>query len=287
MSQEGQFVRCLARKEVIAIAFGAMIGWGWVVLAGQWIQSGGSLGAILAFLLGGLAVIFIGLTYAELAAAMPLVGGEHVYSFRALGETASFICTWAIILGYVSVVAFEAVALPTVLEYLIPNYKVGYLWTVAGWDVYFTWVMVGVIGAVVMTWLNIIGIKMAALFQTVAVLGIVVGGILFITGSLFTGTTANMEPLFVDGTKGMLAVMIMVPFMFVGFDVIPQAAEEIDLPFKEIGHLLIISVLMAVAWYALIILGVSMSLNAEQTAASKKLSCKKLLVNSEFIANKN
>lgn len=268
MSQEGQFVRCLAKKEVIAIAFGAMIGWGWVVLAGQWIQSGGSLGAILAFLLGGLAVIFIGLTYAELAAAMPLVGGEHVYSFRALGETASFICTWAIILGYVSVVAFEAVALPTVLEYLIPNYKVGYLWTVAGWDVYFTWVMVGVIGAVVMTWLNIIGIKMAALFQTVAVLGILVGGILFITGSLFTGTTTNMEPLFVDGTKGMLAVMIMVPFMFVGFDVIPQAAEEIDLPFKEIGNLLIISVLMAVAWYALIILGVAMSLNAEQTAAS-------------------
>ena len=69
-----------------------------------------------AFGIGGGIVIFVGLTYAELAAAMPLVGGEHVYSHRALGRTASFVCTWAILLGYVSVVAFEAVALPTVLE---------------------------------------------------------------------------------------------------------------------------------------------------------------------------
>jgi amino acid transporter len=55
----------------------------------------------------------------------------------------------------------------------------------------------------------------------------------------------------------------------VGFDVIPQAAEEIDLPFKEIGKMLIFSVLMAVAWYALIVLGVSLALDKEQMAASE------------------
>ena len=52
--------------------------------------------------------MLVGLTYAELASAMPQVGGEHVYSYRALGHFASFFCTWAIALGYVSVVAFEA-----------------------------------------------------------------------------------------------------------------------------------------------------------------------------------
>jgi len=267
MSQ-GHFQRVLDSKEVLALAFGAMIGWGWVVLAGGWVQSAGSLGAILAFAIGGIAVILIGLTYAELAAAMPLTGGEHVYSYRALGMGASFLCTWAIILGYVSVVAFEAVALPTVIEHLFPNYKVGLLWNVAGWDVYFTWALVGILGAVIMTWVNILGIKTCALLQKVVTLLILVVGIMLVTGSLFNGESANMEPLFLNGAKGMLAVLIMTPFMFVGFDVIPQAAEEINLPFNQIGKVLIISVLMAVGWYIFIILAVAMALPAEQAATS-------------------
>lgn len=267
MSQ-GQFQRVLDNKEVLALAFGAMIGWGWVVLAGNWVQSAGTWGAMLAFAIGGVAVILIGLTYAELAAAMPLTGGEHVYSYRALGMGASFICTWAIILGYVSVVAFEAVALPTVVEHLFPNYKVGYLWTVAGWDVYFTWALVGIAGSVVMTWVNILGIKTCALLQKVVTLLILLVGIMLVTGSLFNGETANMEPHFVDGAKGMLAVLIMTPFMFVGFDVIPQAAEEINLPFNKIGRILIISVVMAVAWYIFMILAVSLAMTTEETAAS-------------------
>lgn len=90
------FVRVLSRKDVLALAFGAMIGWGWVVMAGSWVSTAGSMGAMLAFVLGGLLVVLVGLTYSELASAMPLTGGEHVYSYRALGVTASFICTWAI-----------------------------------------------------------------------------------------------------------------------------------------------------------------------------------------------
>ena len=259
---QGAFQRVLNRKDVLALSFGAMVGWGWVVLAGSWIHSAGALGAVLAFLLGGLVVILIGLTYSELASAMPLVGGEHVYSYRALGVTGSFICTWAIILGYVSLVAFEAVALPTVIEYLFPNYGVGYLWTIAGWDVHFTWLLVGVAGAIIMTWINILGIKTAALMQKVVTALILVVGIMLVTGSLFGGETANMEPLFVDAGLGIFAVLIMVPFLFVGFDVVPQAAEEINLPPRDIGKVIIMSVVMAVAWYALIALAVSMAVVA-------------------------
>ena len=137
----GSFIRVIKRREVLALAFGAIIGWSWVVLTGVWIQGAGSLGAVVGFLIGGLAIVLVGFTYAELASAMPEVGGEHVYSYRALGRSASFVCTWAILLGYVSVVAFEAVALPTVAEYLVPGFSRGYLWTVAGWEVEATWVL--------------------------------------------------------------------------------------------------------------------------------------------------
>ena len=181
---EGHFTRVLGNRDVIALAFGAMIGWGWVVLVGNWVNSAGSMGAMLAFLIGGIAVVFFRLNFAGVGGAMPPISGVHVYSYRALGVDARFVCTWAIVLGYVSVVAFEAVALPTVLDHLIPGYQWGYLWTVAGWDVYLTWALVGMIGSVVMTWINIRGIQTAAIFQAVVTVLILIGGLFLMVGGV-------------------------------------------------------------------------------------------------------
>ena len=271
MSEQGsgQLKRVLKGFDVLALGFGAMIGWGWIVLAGGWVLDAGSLGAITAFFIGGIAMLLIGLIYAELASAMPQVGGEHVYSHKALGDYGSFVCTWAIVFGYASVVAFEAVALPTVVEYLAPNYKVGYLWTVAGGEVYASWVAVGVAGAVVMALVNCIGVRTAAFLQKLVIVLILVAGVMFFTGSMASGSGAAMEPLFRDGANGVFLVMVMVPFMFVGFDVIPQAAEEINLPFRKIGLLIIASVSMAVLWYILIVLGLSRMLAPAEIAAAE------------------
>ena len=244
--------KSLGMFDIIALAFGAMVGWGWVVLAGGWIIAAGTWGAMLAFFLGGLAVILIGVTYAELAASMPITGGEHTYTHRALGVNVSFICSWSILFGYFSVVAFEAVALPTVVEYFIPNYNQGYLWTIAGWDVYATWVGVGMLGSVIVTWLNIRGMEVSAWFQKTAVVGIfLVGILLFVGAALYNPATSNavQAPAFIGGAAGVMAVIVMVPFLFVGFDVIPQAAEEIDLTRPNIGKFLIISIIIAVLWY--------------------------------------
>jgi APA family basic amino acid/polyamine antiporter len=257
-TNQTSFLRVLGRADVVALAFGAMICWSWVVLTGVWITSAGTLGAITAFLAGGAAITLVGLTYAELASALPFAGGEHVYSDRALGAKASFICTWAIILGYMSVIAFEAVALPTVASSLVPGLNKIYLWTIAGWDVHLTWVLTGIAGAVLMTTLNILGVKTVAVVQTTVVVLILVVGAIFLLGAGLTGSVSSIEPLFVDGVSGIAIVLVMVPFMFVGFDIIPQAAEEIDLPFKDIGSALVLSVLMAIVWYALIIFGVGL-----------------------------
>ena len=101
--KQSEFNKVFSAWDILVIAFGAMIGWGWVVSSGGWIQKGGVLGAALGFVVGGVMIFFVGLTYAELTAAMPQCGGEHVWSHRAMGPTGSFVCTWAIILGYVGV----------------------------------------------------------------------------------------------------------------------------------------------------------------------------------------
>jgi amino acid transporter len=245
-----------------------MIGWSWVVLTGAWIGSAGTMGAITAFVIGGVAILLISLIYAELASALPFAGGEHVYSERALGSGASFICTWGIILGYASVVTFEAVALPTVLDSLIPGLDKVYLWQIAGWDIYLSWVLVGVLGAAIMTVVNVLGVRMVALVQSVVVIAILLVGVLLVSGAVVTGDISNMQPLFKDGVAGITLVLVMVPFMFVGFDTIPQVAEEVDLPFRDIGVVLIASVAMAIVWYGLIILAVGLVLDPTAINAS-------------------
>ncbi|MDQ0337994.1 amino acid transporter [Caldalkalibacillus uzonensis] len=105
------------------------------------------------------------------------------------------------------------------------------------------------------------GIKPAAIVQMVLTLILAVVGLMLIFGSSVSGDVANLQPLFVGGAAGIMAVAIMTPFMFVGFDVIPQAAEEMNIPFKSIGKILIVAVLCAVVWYLAIIFGVGMALS--------------------------
>lgn len=266
--EDQKLLKILGNRDVMALAFGAMIGWGWVVTAGLWITGAGSLGAIISFLIGGVLVIFIGLAYAELASAMPLSGGELYFSYKALGRQISFIATWAMVLGYVSVVAFEAVALPTVFEYVVPGYSKGYMYTIAGWDVNFTWAAVGVLGSIIMAFINYRGMKVTSVIMSILTLVILISGVLLITGSSIAGNVDNMKPLFVDSWGGIMVVLIMTPFMFVGFDVIPQTAEEINLPRKRIGQLLVISVLLAIIWYVGVIFGVSYMLTPAEIAKS-------------------
>ncbi|WP_078411206.1 APC family permease [Priestia abyssalis] len=267
--EEKELKKVLSKVDVLFLSIGAMLGWGWVVLSGNWITSAGSMGALIAFVIGGLLVTFVGLTYAELASAMPAVGGEHHYVERAMGHKAAFVVSWAITLGYVSVVTFEAVALPTVIDYLIPNYQAGYLWTIGGWDVYLTWVLIGSVGAVLLTALNYFGLKPAAFMQVVLTIAIVGIGLLLIFGSVTNGETKNLQPFFEGGAGGVMAVLIMVPFLFVGFDVIPQVAEEADIPARDIGKILIFSVGCAVIFYLAIAFGVSMALSKEALSVTQ------------------
>ena len=82
--KKSEFDKVFSAWDILVIAFGAMIGWGWVVSTGDWIGRGGVLGAVIGFAIGGIMVFFVGLTYAELTAAMP-----QPNFFTILGNTTS------------------------------------------------------------------------------------------------------------------------------------------------------------------------------------------------------
>lgn len=269
MDDNGSFVRVLGRKDVLAVGFGSMIGFGWVVLAGEFIGQAGTLGSALAFAVGGAIVCLVGLTYAELVSAMPKAGGEHNYALRALGARPAFVTSWAVVIGYVSVVAFEAVALPETVAYLLPDMPGPTLWSVAGSSVHSSWVVIGLVGAVTMTLVNYIGIRPASVFQSIAVMFVLAVGATMLLGVLVGGSSANAEPLFAGGPSGVLAVIVVTPFLFLGFDVIPQSAEEVAFSRRRIGQVLVVSVLLATAWYVLVQLTVGFAIPGPESASAE------------------
>lgn len=268
-----KFNKVLNSGDVIVTAFGAMIGWGWVVSSGDWLQKSGALETALGFLIAGIMIFFVGLTYAELTSAMPKCGGEHVFSFRAFGPVGSFLCTWALILSYVGVICFEAVSLPTVMQYLIPNFLQGYMYTIAGFDVYASWLIVAVFSALFITFINLKGVKTAAFVQTILTVVIAGAGILLVIGTALNGSSNLDGQIFIgDGFevifRNVLSIAAVAPFFLMGFDVIPQVAEEIKVPLKKIGKLMLLSIVMAVGFYMMVVLSIGVAMSSADITAS-------------------
>lgn len=272
-SQNG-FHRVLNTRDVLMVAFGAMIGWGWVVSSGLWIQTGGAIGTAIAFCIGGIMIYLVGLTYAELTTAMPKVGGEQNFSYAAFGPAGSYVCIWALVLSYIGVVCFEACSFATIMQYLIPGFLQGYLYTVAGYDVYLSWVAVAILASMLILYINYIGTKRAAKLQNVLTCIIAGVGLLLVAGSAINGDANNLSQQPFVGESGggifvnILKVAIMTPFFLFGFDVIPQAAEEINVPLKRLGRLMVASIGMAVVFYALIVVAIGYVMTPEQISTS-------------------
>lgn len=273
-NRESEFSKVLNTGDVLVVAFGAMIGWGWVVSSGQWITNGGVLGTVIGFIIGGIMIYFVGLCYAELTTAMPKCGGEHVFSYKAFGSIGAYICTWSIILSYIGVVCYEAVSFPTILQYVFPEIARGYLYSVGGFDIYLTWLLIAIGMALLILFLNIIGMKKAARFQKILTCVIAAVGIALVAGSAYSGNASNLQnQLLIGDTSGKIIqniakVAIMTPFFLFGFDVIPQAAEEINVPLKKLGKMMILSIIMAVSFYVLVVLAVGYVMDAEQIKIS-------------------
>lgn len=268
------FQKVLRTRDVIMLAFGAMIGWGWVVSSGQWIQAGGVIGTVIGFLIGGLMIYLVGLTYAELTPAMPKSGGAMNFSYAAFGASGSYITIWALALSYIGVVCFEACSFATIMQYVIPDFLQGYLYTVAGYDVYLSWVVVAILASLLIVYINYIGTKSAAKFQNILTCIIAGVGLVLVAGSAFKGNVENLSSqAFVGNDTGSIIgnifkVAIMTPFFLFGFDIIPQAAEEINVPLKRLGRLMVLSIALAVVFYAMIVVAIGLVMSPDQIMSS-------------------
>ena len=260
--------RVIGFRGYVALGFGVMVGVGWVVYAGQWIEAGGVGGAILAFLLGALLLWPVGRCYAELTSALPLSGGEMAFTYKAFGSFWSFLAAWGLSLNYIAVTPFETIAMGMMTEAILPSIRTETLYEIGGYRIAWSTIIPGILAAVWVTWLNWKGAKASVLFQTFATVLMLLSSIIFLCVALSRGSPENLAPLFAgEGSfwtivpASIAAVLVVVPFFLTGFDCIPQAAEEsgVKMAPRQIGLAILSTIALGATFYSLILLALGYS----------------------------
>ena len=240
-----------------AVAVGSIIGWGCFIQGGLWTQrAGGPLPLFLGFLVGGLLMIVVGCSYSYIIANFPVAGGEFAYKKKGFGRTASYICGWMLSLGYLSIVALNATALPVLASYLFPGvFSRGYLYTIAGYDVYAGEIALSLFFIILFGIMNYRGAKSVGNLQLAMVLIMCAAVLVSVAGTILTGSfdSSNLTPLYgAEGKSfvgGFISILALAPFLYVGFDCIPQAAEEYDFPPQKCRKLIISALIVGALIY--------------------------------------
>lgn len=269
---EHGYKRTLGPISLISLGIGSVVGAGIFVQAGQSAALYAGPAIALSFIVSGIACLFAGLCYAELAAMIPVSGSAYTYTYGSLGEFWAWIVGWCLVLEYLFSGAAVAVswsgasrdilhefglALPTFLASAPLDVVDGRLVT-TGTLINFPAVFI----SLVLTYILYIGIKESANFNNVMVI-VKVGVLLALIGYgiyYFFGhraaVLANWTP-FVPansgtfgefGWSGVFRGAGAIFFAYVGFDCVSAAAQETknpqrDLPIGLLGTLAAVSFL--------------------------------------------
>jgi len=250
----------MSEKFVWALAYGSSIGWGAFVLPGDWIKNSGAIGASLGILIGGLLMIIISISYGALTSRFPVSGGEFAFSYLGFGKYFSFFSSWFLILGYICIVALNASAFSLLFKFLMPDFiKQGYLYSIAGWDIYITEVVLSTIILIFFAFISIKGTGLSGSLQFLFCLfmAIFVSLLFVISFNVGEFSFGNLKPLFnkdIGAAQSILLIVSIAPWMYVGFDNIPQLAEEFKFKPEKTFKLLVFSIVAAILTYVAMIL---------------------------------
>lgn len=259
MMNEQKLEKKLSPLNVWSLALGCIIGWGAFVMPGNtFLGKAGPLGTAIAMGIAALIMIIIAFNYNFMINKYPVAGGEFTYTQQAFGEKHAFVCSWFLGLSYLAIVPLNATALALIGRNLLNNvFQIGFHYSIAGYDIYFGEIILAVVALLLFAFLSIRGVKFTGIFQTILVFALV-GGVLIITIAALLNPNVsfkNLVPGFYPGNSsigGVLAVVAVAPWAFVGFDTIPQAAEEFKFSAKKTKIIMVLSILFGAAVYVVL-----------------------------------
>lgn len=268
------FQKQLSPAHVWALAFGCIIGWGSFINPGKkFLPNSGVEGTAIAMILGAAVMIIIAFSYAYMVPKCPKAGGEFNYTKNCFGKVPAYICGWFLLAAYLTNVPMNSTAIGLIVDSLDGSadiLKWGFSYSIAGFKVWFGEMIFAMSILILFGILNILGVKKAGFIQTI--LSSMLAGCVLILSitAIFSdkATLINMEPMWgfdraaalaaqatgesIDafahvGRQGIisaiLATFAIAPWAFVGFETIPQAAEEFKFPYKKVMLIMTVAII--------------------------------------------
>jgi len=228
----------LRRIDVIALVVGSVIGWGSFTLPGsKFLTTSGVIDTILGLAIGAGMVVLIQAGYHVMMRKHADDGGEFSYAYERMGRGHGFIVGWSLLLAYISLVGLNGTAFVLVLQRIFgESLSIGYLYSVAGYPVYVTDILIASAIMAAFAWLNIRGLRSSSRTQNILVLLLVFNVVTIFLIMTFVVDMGPFTATYIDGWtiqwSRVASVVAVVPFLFVGFDVIPQVAQDLATRFR-------------------------------------------------------
>ncbi|HXY24402.1 MAG TPA: APC family permease [Candidatus Acidoferrum sp.] len=250
----------LGLKEYFALAFGTMVGVGWLVLMDDWLGRGGPVGAMLGFLLGGILLLPVGYVYGEWVKRLPDAAGEAAYTAQVFPPVVSHFTGWMMLLAYFIVCPWEAVAVGKLAAYIFPSLNSMELYRVADQPVYLPRLVLGIALTLFLAVLNYRGIRLSASFQNWTTSAVLLVFLSLLGISAAHGTPINFEPAFrATPLVSILLTLQIVPYFMTGFESVPKVAEEAHTEFRSTGFFraIVMALLVGAGFYVLAVAAVA------------------------------
>jgi len=247
--------RVLTARHAISLVVGIVIGTGIFLVPHEMMAATGRVSTVYAvWIVGGLLSLFGAMSYAEIAALRPRVGGEYAFLREAYGDLPAFLFTWTwITIAKPASIATIAAGLMRVLGSFsalsfLSQHAFAHLYWSQIFAIIATWLITG---------LNIVSTRESANVQealTWLKILLIVGIAVVCFASLRHGSLHNLATTYLGahgGLTGFMTALIAALWAYDGWSDVSQLAGEVRDPQRSMPIALIGGVFIVAALYML------------------------------------
>ncbi len=248
-------VKKLTVSEIFAMVLGAIIGMGSFTLPGtKFLPTAGIVNTTIGLFVGTMFMIVIEKCYRFMMSQNITAGGEFSYTLKFLGKKHGFVVGWFLFLAYLTLIPLNALAFPIVINFLFPDLlSFGYLYTVAGDDIYIGEVLVACTLIVLFTIINLIGVKSSGKVQKYIVACLIGSVFLVLVFMLLNADFATFNNNYIAGYEfdlpSIIQIVAVTPFLFIGFDVVPQLINELGVSSGKASTIAVVGLFFGMSIY--------------------------------------
>ncbi|HJS24640.1 MAG TPA: amino acid permease [Pyrinomonadaceae bacterium] len=237
---EADLVRGIRRWDLVAICINGIIGAGIFGLPSRVYALIGTY-SLIAFVACALVVALIILCFAEVSSRFEETGGPYLYARQAYQPAVAFEIGWLIWLARVTAFAANC--------NLLINY-VSFFWLSATTPLWRALIIVAVV--TVLAFINLLGIRQAAIVSNAFTVGKLVPIILFIAAGLFFLNPQAYEFGATPSTADFSKSVLLLVYAFTGFEMATIPAGEVRDPQRSLPRALLIAILVVAVLYIMI-----------------------------------